>query len=90
MPTNSQPSPTKEFGIAFGLLSPTIGEQIKKQGLNCTAKKAKHFEELRQCIIKLYFGELISDSDESKLRMKLFSKIKSHLRKSNPGIQFGK
>lgn len=74
---------TINIGIGFGALSPTISEQLKKQGFKYDEKEAKYFETLRVSITHLMFGDILPDSVLGKARVKLFNKIKQHVKKMN-------
>lgn len=78
------------FTIGFGVFHPTIRMQLKKQKLNFSIEAAKEFEELRQAIISLYFGGILTDKGYQNALQKLFNKIKRHLKIHNKHLQLPK
>lgn len=69
----------KELKIGFGVLLPTISQQLKKQNFKFDKEKAKHFEKLRFSINYLVFSDLLNDKERDNITKKLFSKIKTHV-----------
>ncbi len=75
---------TKQIGLGFGVLSPTISEQLKKQGFKFDKEKIKHFQEEANAINTLRFGSgLLTDSMVNKIVPKLYKKVVAHVAKQN-------
>jgi hypothetical protein len=73
----------KRIEIHLGCLSPKISTQLRRQKLKFDKEKIKDFEILRESIMHLDFGRLISDKLALKTNLKLFKQIQSHVLKAN-------
>lgn len=73
----------QNFGIRFGILAPSIGNQIKQQGLKYNTSKVKQFEHCRDAINTLNYDNLLVDTQTQKLFVKLYNKILRHVAKQN-------
>jgi hypothetical protein len=71
------------FGLSFGILSPTLSAQLRKQKIKFDKLLIAEFEQNRKSINDPKWSGLLVDSQASKLRQKLMKKITSHLNKIN-------
>lgn len=74
-----QPAKTLQFGISFGIISPTLSEQLTKQGFKFDVKKIKAFESQREAFSVLRMSGLLTDSMADKITVKLYNNIRKHV-----------
>jgi hypothetical protein len=74
---------SKELGIGFGPLCDPIPKQLKQQGFKYNHDTAKEFEQHRQSVIDLMFGNVLSDSQVDMAYKKLFAQIRKHVISKN-------
>lgn len=74
----------KIVGLSYRILSPSLDEQLDRQGFKYNKKKIKLFEAERQAINTLRFGSgLLTDGMVNKILRKLHKKIIAHVAKAN-------
>lgn len=69
----------REFGIGFGILRPSIVQQLDEQGFNYDIERVDRFESDRKAINQLRFADVLIDSHADKCFGKLLKKIRVHL-----------
>lgn len=77
----------QEIAIRFGGLAPSIADQLKEQGFTFANEKAQQFQQLRECITRLMFADILNESQKDKAFSKLFNQIKKHIRGNNKTSQ---
>lgn len=77
------PEKKLEFGISFGVMSPKISAQIRKQKFAFKKETVKDFEEQLNAIHTLRFADILLDKMYDKCIERLYKKIRSHVCKQN-------
>lgn len=68
-----------EVGFHYGALGPSLEEQANKQGFTLK-DKAEKLEKLRECITRLMFAGILTDSEVTKAYNKLQKKVVKSLK----------
>ena len=63
--------------ISFGALSPSIGEQLRSQGLTATKDDVTHWESDRKALTRLRVRGLLPDATAKQAERRLFKRILS-------------
>ena len=66
--------------IEFGVLAPSIKEQLRKSGFSFKPKTVEFFDRRSQAITALLLGDIISQKQANKMRDKLFTQIAEHVK----------
>lgn len=74
---------TKTIQIGFNILRPSIEIQLKEQGFKCNHADCVEFEDARRAIFTLSITDLLTDKQEDQIKKKLFTQIKTHVKKVN-------
>lgn len=69
--------------ITFGATSPTIGNQLREQGLKYDIEKIKLMQQMAFQISMLRIHSILSEEDSAKARDRLYGKICNHVKKAN-------
>ena len=69
--------------LDFNPFEPKLAVQIKKQNLKFDLKEIKYFEDLRQSITKLYYGDIIGENARNLALRKLNKMVVIHLTNYN-------
>ena len=70
-------SEDKKMTLAFGVLSPKIGDQLEDQGLKI--RNVDMYQSLADSIIKLKIHEIITGSMADKATKRLFKEIEKRV-----------
>jgi len=65
----------KQIGFSYGALAPSLKEQAEKIGYGIPEDKIENFEKLRESILRLTFGGILTDSQINMAYQKLHKKV---------------
>jgi len=74
---------SKQLEIHFGFFSPTIAQQLRKQGFRYTTEKVKIFQRNSTMIGQLSLADLVTDAEKKRMRDRLYNRIKRHVLQMN-------
>lgn len=72
---------TKTLTIGFNPLRGTIAQQLTELNFKFEKEEAMEFEESRNAIFQLSISSLITDTEEAKIKLRLFKDIERHVKK---------
>jgi hypothetical protein len=64
-----------KFKISFGILAPSLAEQLTKERFSFDAGKMDHLETTRQCLLACLFAKVITNGESKKAFGRLFKQI---------------
>lgn len=73
----------KQLNIGFGVMAPTLGNQLREQGFKFNKEEIAKLQEHADRIIHLKMASLLTDNESKKVRDRLFKKISTHVKAQN-------
>jgi hypothetical protein len=72
----------KSFTFQIGALAPSIAEQIESQGYTVPQAQSIKWEKQKDCILQLWFDDILTDREKDKCMNKLFNNMVKALKKT--------
>lgn len=73
------PQDVQKVGIAYGVMSPKISQQLKEQGLSFDKLKVDNIEKLRDAFNRIRISGLLTPKEADNVNKKLHDKLIKHL-----------
>jgi hypothetical protein len=73
----------KTLVIRFGILSPSIADQLKEQGFDYSVKTVESIQSDKDCLSQLYISGVVNDKEYTNIKVKIFTRLRSHICRKN-------